>query len=82
MRLRLGIAAFAVAAFAGAIVVGPAVADLVVKDGGGTSRTIKNFVCETTKLCNATVLIKNDGTEIVYGDVVIEISDPPTRSSA
>lgn len=41
-----------------------AAADLTVKDGGGTTRTIKNFVCETTKLCNATVLIASDGTEI------------------
>ena len=49
---------------AGVFVFGNALADLAVKDGGGTTRTIKNFVCETTKLCNATVLIASDGTEI------------------
>lgn len=41
-----------------------AAADLSVKDGGGVTRLIKNYVCETTKLCNATVLIKSDGTEV------------------
>ncbi len=41
-----------------------ALADLTVKDGAGTTRTIKNFVCETTKLCNATVLITSAGVEI------------------
>jgi hypothetical protein len=41
-----------------------AIADLSVIDGLGAPKTIKNFVCETTKLCNATVLIKSDGTEI------------------
>lgn len=49
---------------AGVFVFGNALADLTVKDGGGTTRTIKNFVCETTKLCNATVIIASDGTEI------------------
>jgi hypothetical protein len=41
-----------------------AFADLLVKDGNGISRTIKNFVCETTKFCNATVLIDSSGAEI------------------
>lgn len=43
---------------------GAAVADITVLDGASASKVIKNFVCETTKLCNATVLIKSDGTEI------------------
>lgn len=54
----------ALLAAAGIFVFGSALADLTVKDGGGVTRTIKNFVCETTKLCNATVLIASDGTEI------------------
>ena len=41
-----------------------ALADLTVKDSTGTTRTIKNYVCETTKLCNATVLITSAGVEI------------------
>lgn len=43
---------------------GMAVADLSVKDGGGTTRTIFNFACFSTKLCNATSLINSAGTEI------------------
>lgn len=54
----------ALLAAAGLSIAGSALADLSILDGGGASRTIKNFVCETTKLCNATVLIKSDGTEI------------------
>jgi len=58
-KLAASLAAFVVLAFSGI-----AIADLAVLDGAGTPRTIKNFVCETTKLCNATVLIASDGTEI------------------
>lgn len=57
-----------------------AYADLVVKDGGGVSRTIKNFVCETTKLCNATVLIASDGTEI--GTAGAPVRTNPTGTTA
>ncbi len=41
-----------------------AAADLSVKDGGGATQTIFNFVCFTTKLCNATVVVNSAGTEI------------------
>lgn len=58
-KITLSLVAILVVAFTSI-----AVADLIVKDGAGTTRTIKNFVCETTKLCNATVLIASDGTEI------------------
>lgn len=54
----------ALIAVVGLLFVGSAVADIVVKDGTSTSRTIKTFVCETTKLCYAYVPIKSDGTEI------------------
>lgn len=56
--------AVAFAAVAGLFFLPSAWADLTVKDGGGVTRTIKNFVCETTKFCNATVIIASDGTEI------------------
>lgn len=56
--LAVAIAVF-VAAFSAV-----AMADLAVLDGAGDPQTIKNFVCETTKLCNSTVLIKSDGTEV------------------
>lgn len=59
MRRLLIATAAAVALFGGA-----AIADLSVKDGAGTTRTIYNYVCFTTKLCNATVLINSAGTEI------------------
>lgn len=58
-KLSYSIAAFLILAFTGM-----AVADLSVKDGAGTTRTIFNFVCFTTKLCNATVLVDSAGTEI------------------
>ncbi len=60
-RLKLAITAVtAVALFGG----GVAWADLLVKDGLGVPWVIKNFVCESVKLCNATVLIDNTGAEI------------------
>jgi hypothetical protein len=59
-----------------------AVADLSVKDGGGTTRVIKNFVCETTKLCNATVLIKSDGTEIGTSSAEVFVGGRGTAGSA
>lgn len=49
-------------AAAGVFVFGSALADLTVKDGGGVTRTIYNFACQTTKLCNATAIIKSDGS--------------------
>lgn len=52
-----------------------AAADLSVKDGGGTTRTIFNYVCFTTKLCNATVLIKSDGTEVGISSAPLRV-DP------
>lgn len=59
-----------------------AVADLVVKDGNAVSRTIKNFVCETTKLCNSTVLIKSDGTEIGTSSAEVFVGGRGTAGSA
>jgi len=67
---------------AGIMVVGSALADLSVKDGGGATRTIKNFVCETTKLCNATVLIKSDGTEIGTSSAEVFVGGRGTAGSA
>jgi hypothetical protein len=56
-----------------------AIADLAVIDGTGAAKTIKNFVCETTKLCNATVLIKSDGTEI--GTASAPVRTDPTGTT-
>lgn len=53
-----------------------AAADLAVLDGGGVSRTIFNYTCFTTKLCNATALIKSDGTEVTYGAGNVAASTP------
>jgi hypothetical protein len=53
--------------FAGALLLASivsAVADYTIKDSGGVTRTVKAFVCETTKICPASVPIKSDGTEI------------------
>lgn len=53
-----------------------AVADYTIKDGGGSTQTVLAFVCATTKICPAHVLIKSDGTEIgtnsnpVYTNIV------------
>lgn len=69
----------ALLAAAGVLVVGSALADLVVLDGNGVSRIIKNFTCETTKLCNATVLIKSDGTEL--GTASQPVRTDPTGST-
>lgn len=52
----------ALLAAAGVFVFGSALADLTVKDGGGVTRTLYNFACQTTKLCNATAIIKSDGS--------------------
>jgi hypothetical protein len=41
-----------------------AIADYTIKDGAGATQTILSFVCQTTKICPAHVLIKSDGTEI------------------
>lgn len=43
---------------------GIATADYIVKDGGGTTRTIFAFVCATTKICPASVPIDSTGAEI------------------
>lgn len=51
----------------GAIFIGVPVwafADYTIKDSGSTTRTILAFVCVSTKICPAQVLIKSDGTEI------------------
>jgi hypothetical protein len=61
---------------------GVAIADLSVKDGAGVTRTIKNFVCETTKLCNATVLIKSDGTEIGISTAEVFVGGRGTAGTA
>lgn len=41
-----------------------AVADYVIKDGAGATQTVKSFVCETTKICPASVPITSAGVEI------------------
>jgi hypothetical protein len=69
-------------AAAGVLVIGSALADLTVKDGGGVTRTLKNFVCETTKLCSATVLIKSDGTEIGTSSAEVFVGGRGTAGSA
>lgn len=69
-------------AAAGVFVFGSALADLTVKDGGGVTRTLKNFVCETTKLCSATVLIKSDGTEIGTSSAEVFVGGRGTAGSA
>lgn len=52
-------------AAAGVFVVGTALADLTVKDANSVNRVIVNFVCQTTKFCNATTLIRSsDSSEI------------------
>lgn len=63
----------------GVFYAGIALADLDVKDAAGTTRKIFNFVCQTTKLCNATVLIKSDGTEI--GTSSTPVRTDPTGST-
>lgn len=73
--VRGGLAVIVVTAF-----VGNALADLDVKDGNGLPKVIKNFVCETTKLCNATVLIKSDGTEIGTASAPVRVD--PTGTTA
>lgn len=60
MRLRYLLAGAALAV-AG---VSAALADYTIKDSNATTRTIFAFVCQTTKICPAHVLIKSDGTEI------------------
>lgn len=73
--------ATALLAAAGVMVFGSALADLTVKDGGGVTRTLKNFVCETTKLCSATVLIKSDGTEIGTSSAEVFVGGRGTAGS-
>ncbi|MGJ4888967.1 hypothetical protein ACQR1Y_12275 [Bradyrhizobium sp. HKCCYLRH3099] len=41
-----------------------ALADYVIKDGLGIPGIVKAFVCETSKICSAHVIIKSDGTEV------------------
>lgn len=41
-----------------------ALADYTILDSTSTTRTIKAFVCETTKVCPAHVLINSSGTEV------------------
>lgn len=76
-KLVAALAVFTVLAFSGI-----AIADLSVKDGAGVTRTIKNFVCETTKLCNATVLMKSDGTEIGTSSAEVFVGGRGTAGSA
>lgn len=55
-------------ALAAAVAVGMiaslAVADYTILDSTGTTKTVKAFVCETTKICTAHVPMASDGTEI------------------
>lgn len=65
-----------------ALLGGVAWADLSVKDASGATVVIKNFVCETTKLCNATVLINSAGTEIApLTDTQLRATPVPTSVS-
>src|SRR5262245_66372268 len=41
-----------------------ALADFAIKDGNAVLKTVKSFVCETTKICYAHVLIRSDGMEV------------------
>jgi hypothetical protein len=43
---------------------GLARADYTIKDGNGLSAVVKAFVCETSKICSAHVLINSSGAEI------------------
>lgn len=78
-KLTASLAAFAVLAFSGI-----AIADLSVKDGGGVTRTVFGFVCFTTKLCNATVLINSAGTEVgtVSNPVEVNVSNTNANGQA
>ena len=62
--MKLSRVGVGLALFAGLIMASSSFADIVIKDGNGVSRTIVNFVCQTTKFCNATMLIKEDGTQV------------------
>lgn len=53
-----------------------AIADLTILDGAGATKTLKNFVCETTKLCSATVIIKSDGTETGTTSAPFQVGSP------
>lgn len=43
---------------------GIAIADYTIKDGNNASQTILAFVCATTKICPAHVVINSSGTEL------------------
>lgn len=61
MRTSKKVAAFGLALLLAA---SPALADYAVKDGNGALTTILAFVCQSTKVCPAHVLINSSGTEI------------------
>jgi hypothetical protein len=56
------VSAFAAVALLAAT--GGAFADYAIKDGGGVTRTLFAFVCQTSKICPAHVLIDSSGNEI------------------
>ena len=49
---------------------------MTILDGLGASKTLKNFVCETTKLCSSTVIIKSDGTEAGTTSAPFQVGAP------
>jgi len=53
-----------------------ALADYTIKDSGGTTQTILSFVCASTKICPAHVLIKSDGTEIGTTSNPVQVGAP------
>lgn len=62
-----------------AFVSGIAVADYTILDSTGATKTVLSFVCATTKICTAHVLIKSDGTEI--GTASAPVRTDPTGTT-
>jgi hypothetical protein len=76
-KLVTYLAAFALIAFGG-----KALADLSVLDSTSATKTIFNFACFTTKLCNATTLIDNAGTEVGTAAAPLQVSLANTGANA
>jgi hypothetical protein len=58
-----------------------ATADYTVKDAASATQTIFAFVCSSTKICPAHVLIKSDGTEIGTSSNPVQVSLANTASN-
>lgn len=57
-----------------------AIADLSILDGTGATKTLVNFVCQTTKLCQAYVPINSSGTEIATSANPIRVDPTGTTT--